>query len=325
MVTKLNPYLQLLEKCCGREILVRETRESRDAYVRRLLVAVGARAALAPVDRAVTGLGVREHLALYTAMVEQLVLTSPVQDTAWFGNFQEVARAAGELSGELEEERTRTVYVPGAEGQSLAADIIMFIPNLLRLIAGLLGDGRVPAREKVLLGLAGLYLINPLDLVPDFIPVAGQIDDAILILVVIRRMLNRCDPEVIAAHWHGSAGSFQVADQLFSLVDRALPRSVRQAFLGQPRGRLTWGVNMKPSRQPLAGGAPAVAACWALGRVVQERLDAYPAWTPVMPRVRQHQQYYTTALAPLSSRIEELAARGDHGALAEILGAVLHD
>ncbi|MEW6524657.1 MAG: YkvA family protein [Bacillota bacterium] len=320
---KRNPYLQLLEKTCGRHVMVPGARESRDAYVCRLLVAVGTRAALTPVDRPAAGLGVREHLALYTAMVEQLVLVSQVRDAAWLNRFSEVAQAATALCSDLEEERTRTVYVAGTENQSLTSEILMFLPNLLRLIGGLLRDRRVPAGEKVLLALAALYFINPLDLVPDFIPVAGQVDDVIVLLAVIRRMLNRCDPEVIAAHWHGSVGSFNTAEQLLSLVDRMLPLSVRWAFLGRPRGKLLPGVNMRPDRQPLVGGVPAVAACWALGHVVGDRLDGYPAWEPVLPEVRKRQEECATKLVPFSGQVEDLARSGDQGLLLKVLNAAM--
>ena len=64
-----------------------------------------------------------------------------------------------------------------------------FIPDCIVLFHRLLRDPRVPRRRKIAVGLVLAYLVMPIDLVPDFIPVAGQLDDAILVALVIRGML----------------------------------------------------------------------------------------------------------------------------------------
>jgi uncharacterized membrane protein YkvA (DUF1232 family) len=58
----------------------------------------------------------------------------------------------------------------------------------------------VPRRHKVALALVIAYLAMPIDLVPDFIPIAGQLDDAILVALVLRRMARR---DLVAEHWSG--------------------------------------------------------------------------------------------------------------------------
>jgi len=68
----------------------------------------------------------------------------------------------------------------------------------------------VPRRHKLLLGLLVGYLSMPFDLVPDFIPVAGQLDDAILVLVVLRTVLRRNRGELLAEHWPGPQSSLEV-------------------------------------------------------------------------------------------------------------------
>ena len=69
--------------------------------------------------------------------------------------------------------------------------VINFLPNLFKLVGGLMGDRRVPFFEKLLVvGLLG-YVLFPLDLVPDLIPLAGQLDDLLLAAIVIQRLLNR--------------------------------------------------------------------------------------------------------------------------------------
>ena len=68
--------------------------------------------------------------------------------------------------------------------------VISFLPNLFKLVGGLMGDRRVPFFEKLLVVGLLVYVLFPLDLVPDLIPLAGQLDDLPLAAVVIQRLLN---------------------------------------------------------------------------------------------------------------------------------------
>jgi uncharacterized membrane protein YkvA (DUF1232 family) len=85
-----------------------------------------------------------------------------------------------------------------------------FIPDCLILFKRLLGDSRVPVAGKILLGGMILYLAMPFDLVPDFIPVAGQLDDAILVAWVLRHVLGSAGPTLISEHWPGPQESLDV-------------------------------------------------------------------------------------------------------------------
>jgi uncharacterized membrane protein YkvA (DUF1232 family) len=87
--------------------------------------------------------------------------------------------------------------------RSAARELATLIPNLLVLFKGLLRDPAVPASSKVLLGLAVLWLVSPIDLVPEFVPVAGPLDDAIVAALVLRHVLRRTDPDVLRRHWRG--------------------------------------------------------------------------------------------------------------------------
>lgn len=82
-----------------------------------------------------------------------------------------------------------------------------FVPDCVVLFRRLLGDGRVSRpRKLLLLGLLA-YLVLPIDLVPDFIPVAGQLDDAILVALVLRAVLKGAGPALVREHWPGPAAS----------------------------------------------------------------------------------------------------------------------
>ena len=78
-----------------------------------------------------------------------------------------------------------------------------FIPDCLVLLRRLLADDRVPRGRKVLLGVALGYLAVPVDLVPDFIPVAGQLDDAVVVWLAIRAVTRAAGPDVVRELWPG--------------------------------------------------------------------------------------------------------------------------
>jgi uncharacterized membrane protein YkvA (DUF1232 family) len=85
-----------------------------------------------------------------------------------------------------------------------------FVPDCLVLLGRLLRDPRVPRRAKLLLVLVVGYLSTPVDLVPDFIPVAGQLDDAILIAFVLRAVLRSAGPAIAREHWPGPFSSLEL-------------------------------------------------------------------------------------------------------------------
>ena len=85
-----------------------------------------------------------------------------------------------------------------------------FIPDCAVLFRRLMKDRRVPRTRKVLLALMIAYLAMPLDLIPDFIPVAGQLDDALIVALVLRGVVRSAGPELIEQHWPGPASSLAV-------------------------------------------------------------------------------------------------------------------
>lgn len=87
-----------------------------------------------------------------------------------------------------------------------ARAIAGLIPDCVVLCSRLLRDPRVPRRKKALLIGLAVYLALPFDLVPDFIPIAGQLDDVIIAALVLRNLL-RSEESVVRQHWPGPAKS----------------------------------------------------------------------------------------------------------------------
>jgi uncharacterized membrane protein YkvA (DUF1232 family) len=85
-----------------------------------------------------------------------------------------------------------------------------FIPDCVVLCSRLLGDPRVPRRKKVLLVALTGYLALPFDLVPDFIPVAGQLDDVVIVALVLRNLLRGGGESLVREHWPGPESSLNL-------------------------------------------------------------------------------------------------------------------
>jgi uncharacterized membrane protein YkvA (DUF1232 family) len=100
------------------------------------------------------------------------------------------------------------LFLAGHRGEARA--LAGFIPDCVVLFKRLLGDPEVDRWRKVLLGGMLLYLAFPLDLVPDFIPVAGQLDDLILVALVLRSILLGAGEKTIRRHWRGPSSSLEL-------------------------------------------------------------------------------------------------------------------
>jgi uncharacterized membrane protein YkvA (DUF1232 family) len=85
-----------------------------------------------------------------------------------------------------------------------AREVARFIPDCIVLFKRLLQDPGVPRRAKLAVALLIPYLALPFDLIPDFIPIAGQLDDAILVAAVVAYVARSAGPEVVGELWPGS-------------------------------------------------------------------------------------------------------------------------
>jgi len=98
--------------------------------------------------------------------------------------------------------------------RSDAGALAGFIPDCLVLFRRLIAEPRVSRWRKALLGGLLAYLAMPFDLVPDFIPVAGQLDDLLLVAVVLRIVLRGGGAELVREHWPGPASSLRLMMKL---------------------------------------------------------------------------------------------------------------
>jgi uncharacterized membrane protein YkvA (DUF1232 family) len=100
-----------------------------------------------------------------------------------------------------------------ADARALAG----FVPDCVVLLRRLMADPRVSRRHKWLLAGAIAYLVLPFDVVPDFIPVVGQLDDALVVALMLRAVLRSAGPTAVAQHWPGPDASLRALLRLVGM------------------------------------------------------------------------------------------------------------
>lgn len=112
--------------------------------------------------------------------------------------------------------------------QDLVREVALMLPNLVKLLTRLLRDPRVPMRRKAIAGIAVGYVVSPIDVIPDFIPVAGQVDDVLIIAYAIRHLIEGADFDVVTEHWDGEPESLELIDAVIAWGSDLVPARVRR-------------------------------------------------------------------------------------------------
>jgi len=126
---------------------------------------------------------------------------------------------------------------------------LMFLPNMVLLLGRLLKDARVPTAEKALFAAAIVYVISPLDFIPDVFPFIGQVDDLYVVALVLLRLVNRSDETVVRQHWSGGGDIVALADSIANIAPKFLPRRVSRVLTSRvklaPAGQILRGITNK--------------------------------------------------------------------------------
>lgn len=107
---------------------------------------------------------------------------------------------------------------------------VQLLPAYMKLLVGLITDKRINIVDKMLVVGAVAYILSPLDLVPDFIPFLGQVDDIYLLMMSIQRLLSNAGRKVLTDHWSGpiTALSTESIRNVLSAAAFFLPRAIRR-------------------------------------------------------------------------------------------------
>lgn len=96
-------------------------------------------------------------------------------------------------------------------------DALRLLPDLLRLIRRLAADKSLPTGVRVRLTLLLVYLASPIDIIPDFVPVIGYADDAVVVALVLRSVTRRAGPDALDRHWPGTPDGLHLIKRLAGL------------------------------------------------------------------------------------------------------------
>jgi uncharacterized membrane protein YkvA (DUF1232 family) len=104
------------------------------------------------------------------------------------------------------------------------------LPAYLRLLGGLLTDRRVSGVDKLLVAGAIAYIMMPMDLIPDFIPFIGEVDDVFLLVLALQRLVANAGRPVVLAYWNGALEDLSELNLKEALAAAAffLPRGIRR-------------------------------------------------------------------------------------------------
>jgi uncharacterized membrane protein YkvA (DUF1232 family) len=101
------------------------------------------------------------------------------------------------------------------------------LPDLVRLVARLVADPLLPRSVKLAVAAAVVYLLSPLDLIPDVVPIVGYLDDAAVAAVVVDGILNHVDRGLVLRYWPGSPQSLDQVARIARLLAIWVPRRLK--------------------------------------------------------------------------------------------------
>jgi len=101
--------------------------------------------------------------------------------------------------------------------------LLRALPDMARLITRLVSDPGLPRPVKIALAAAAVYLANPLDLIPDFLPLVGYLDDVLVATIVLDGILNYVDRKLVLKYWPGTAQSLDRLARAARLVTVWVP------------------------------------------------------------------------------------------------------
>jgi uncharacterized membrane protein YkvA (DUF1232 family) len=105
-------------------------------------------------------------------------------------------------------------------------DYLLLLPDFVALLVRLARDSRIGKSQKIMIGGIILYVISPIDIIPDFIPVIGLIDDLLLVVYGLNSILNEIDPEIVREHWSGKDDLLLTLQNTMAIAERFLSVNV---------------------------------------------------------------------------------------------------
>jgi uncharacterized membrane protein YkvA (DUF1232 family) len=108
------------------------------------------------------------------------------------------------------------------------AEYLFLLPDFFILVCRLAVEKRVPTKRKLMLGGIILYVMMPIDIIPDFIPVIGHVDDLVLVVMGLNMLLNEIDPKVIEDNWSGEGSVLHLMQKVTATAEQFLDKNILQ-------------------------------------------------------------------------------------------------
>lgn len=141
-----------------------------------------------------------------------------------------MATRARATAGRRGAQETPGVGAPRTGAKRTVMYYIRQLPQYVRLLGGLLGDKRVSVLDKMLVMGAIAYIVMPIDVIPDFIPFFGEIDDLYLLVMSLQRLVTNAGRTALLAHWTGDPSDLADLNLKGALTAAAffLPKRIRR-------------------------------------------------------------------------------------------------
>lgn len=142
----------------------------------------------------------------------------------------QTSESADERKARRESELASEERAPRTGAKRTVMSYVKQLPHYLRLFFGLIGDRRVAMLDKLLVFGAVAYIITPIDLIPDFIPFLGEVDDIYLLVLALQRLMANAGRLVLLDHWGGDPDDLRNINLRKALAAAAffLPRRIRR-------------------------------------------------------------------------------------------------
>ena len=144
------------------------------------------------------------------------------------------------------EQQKQPKRVENRKARGRMSNFLSFLPNMVKLLGRLLKDARVPTAEKALFVAAIVYVISPIDFIPDVFPFIGQVDDIYMVALSLLRMINRTDDRIVREHWSGGGDIVSLASSIASIAPILLPKRVTRVLSSKvelaPAGKVLRGI-----------------------------------------------------------------------------------
>jgi uncharacterized membrane protein YkvA (DUF1232 family) len=109
--------------------------------------------------------------------------------------------------------------------------VLLFIPNLVKLMYRLVQDENVTSTDKALLLGTIAYVLSPLDFLPDIIPFFGKVDDILLVSLVLKRLMDSVDREVLVSYWDGDEDLLELIEKTLKYAVLLVPKGIYEKLV----------------------------------------------------------------------------------------------